>query len=72
MINTIFTVLQVIFAVLLTGVILIQQKGAGLGAGFGGSGTLFTTKRGVDLILHKLTIVISILFFAVALATHLL
>lgn len=51
---------------------MLQQKGAGIGAAFGGSGTMFTTKRGVDLVLHKSTIVISILFFGIALLGHII
>lgn len=56
-----------IVAVALVVIVLIQQKGAGLGAGFGGgSGPVVTTRRGVDLFLHKLTIAVSIVFFALA------
>lgn len=67
MIDTILTIIQVILAILLIAAILIQQKGAGLGEAFGGSNSLFTTRRGVDLVLHRATVVIAILFFVVAL-----
>lgn len=63
MISQIFTILQMIFAVILIVVVLLQQKGSGLGAAFGGSGTVYTTRRGVDKILYNITIVVSILFF---------
>ncbi len=72
MLQQIIAVSQLILAVLLIAVILLQQKGAGLGSAFGGSGTVYTTKRGVDKILHQATIVISILFFALALANVLI
>ncbi|OGH79250.1 MAG: preprotein translocase subunit SecG [Candidatus Magasanikbacteria bacterium RIFCSPHIGHO2_02_FULL_48_18] len=65
----ILTILQIIFAILLTASILLQQRGAGLGAGFGGSGILYTTKRGADLFLYKATIVLSLLFFATAIVS---
>ncbi len=65
-------IIQVVLAVLLMAAVLLQQRGAGLGAGFGGSGTVFTTKRGVDKVLFQATIVISILFFAVALISVLI
>ena len=66
MIN-ILTILTVIIGIVLTVAILLQHKGAGLGAGFGGTGvTITNTKRGVDLFLHKLTIALSILFFGMA------
>lgn len=67
MIDTILTIVQVILAFLLTAAILIQQKGAGLGEAFGGTNSLFSTRRGVDLILHRATIVIAVLFFITAL-----
>lgn len=73
MLATILNSLQMIVAIVLVIVILLQQKGAGLGAGFGGGGgPVVTTRRGVDLFLHKLTIGISILFFALAIANFFL
>lgn len=66
--QNILAVVQIILGVLLVIVVMLQQSGSGLGAGFGGSGTVFTTKRGVDKILFQATIAISILFFATALA----
>lgn len=68
MLQNILTVIQVILAVLLIGAIMIQQKGAGLGEAFGGSNTMFSTRRGIDLMLHRVTIVLSILFFATAIS----
>jgi preprotein translocase subunit SecG len=67
MVSTILNVLQAITAVFLVVVILLQQKGAGMGAGFGGgSGPVVTTRRGVDLFLHKLTIGVAIVFFGLS------
>lgn len=42
--------------------VLLQARGASLGAGFGSSGELFTTRRGIDKSLHEATIVLSIVF----------
>jgi len=42
--------------------ILLQQRGASLGAGFGSSGELFTTRRGVDKSLFDTTIVLAVIF----------
>jgi len=58
---------QLISATLLILVILLQQKGSGLGAAFGGSGNIYSTKRGIDAVLFKATIVIAIIFFALSL-----
>lgn len=62
-----FTILEIIFAIALILAVLLQQKSGGLGEVFGGGGAVYTTKRGADLVLHKATIVISLLFFGVAL-----
>ena len=62
---TIDTVLQIITVgsgVLLMISILLQQRGATLGAGFGSSGELYTTRRGVDKNLFEATIVIAVIF----------
>ncbi len=62
---------QIILAVLLMAAILLQARGTGLGAAFGGSGNVYRTKRGVEKKLFQLTIILSILFFGVALANAL-
>lgn len=62
------TIIQVISAALLIVGILLQQRGVGLGSAFGGEGTLYRTKRGVERGIFISTIVFSILFFSSALA----
>ena len=42
--------------------ILLQQSGASLGAGFGSSGELYTTRRGLEKSLFVTTIVCSVIF----------
>jgi len=42
--------------------ILLQQRGASLGAGFGSSGELHTTRRGIDKNLFEVTIFLSVIF----------
>lgn len=64
----ILNIVQIILAALLTGAILLQSRGNGLGAGFGGDGNVYRTKRGVEQKLHTATIALAILFFGVALA----
>ena len=61
-------ILQVLVAIVLMAAILIQSKGSGLGSVFGGSGGVFTAKRGLDKTLHNATIVIAVLFFAISVA----
>lgn len=71
MLNTILNVAQIVLAVLLVASILLQAKGTGLGAAFGGGGTVAHTKRGFEKTLHTTTVVIAIIFFVVALANAL-
>lgn len=59
---------QVVLAVAVMAVILLQNRGAGLGGVFGGSGNVYATKRGLEKKLYYATIVLSVLFFAVSLA----
>lgn len=67
MIERLFTIGELTGAVLLIVVILLQHKGSGLGSIFGGSGNIYSTKRGVDKILHYATIIIAGAFFTLSL-----
>ena len=58
----IFSYLTIGSASLLILLILIQSRGASLGAGFGGSSEIHTTRRGVDKTLHQMTIIVAIVF----------
>ncbi len=63
----VFNIVQFVLAALLTTAILLQQKGTGLSGVFGGSSNIYSTKRGVDRILHIFTIVIAVIFFSISL-----
>jgi preprotein translocase subunit SecG len=63
---------QMILAVLLMASIMLQARGTGLGAAFGGGGNVYRTKRGAEKKIFQLTIVFSILFFGIALANVLI
>lgn len=52
--------------------ILLQQRGASLGAGFGSSGELYTTRRGLDKSLFDATIILAVVFILSILAGLLL
>lgn len=60
------TAAQMILPVLLITVILLQARGTGLGAGFGGEANVQTTRRGVEKKIHNTTVVVAILFFVAA------
>lgn len=58
-------ILQIVMlgsAVLMVLAILLQQRGASLGAGFGSSGELYTTRRGLDKSLFEFTIFMAVTF----------
>lgn len=58
--------IQIILAGLLILVILIQQKGTGLGSTFGGNLGMYRTKRGAEKLLFRATIALTTLFVASA------
>lgn len=62
MTHNIFQIITIISAVLMTAMILLQTRGASLGAGFGGSGELFTARRGVEKSMHQFTIILAVVF----------
>lgn len=47
---------------LMTFLILIQTRGASLGAGLGGAGEVNTTRRGTDKTIFQLTIISAVVF----------
>lgn len=49
---------------LLTLLVLVQSRGASLGAGLGGSAEVNTVRRGSDKSLHQLTIITAFVFAA--------
>jgi preprotein translocase subunit SecG len=48
--------------ILMTILILIQTRGASLGAGLGGAGDVNTTRRGTDKTIFQITIVCALVF----------
>lgn len=60
----IWNYITVISAILLIILILIQTRGASLGAGLGGAGEVNTVRRGSDKTLHQLTIILVFIFSA--------
>jgi preprotein translocase subunit SecG len=72
---TIDTILQITTfgsAILMILSILLQQRGASLGAGFGSSGELYTTRRGIDKNLFEVSVIFGVVFIVSILAGLLL
>lgn len=60
---TVLYLVQIVLAITLTTVILLQVRYASLGSAFGGSdASIHHTRRGLDRVLYNFTIVLSILF----------
>jgi protein translocase SecG subunit len=57
---------QIIISVLLTASILLQNRGAGLSATFGGDSGGYYTKRGFDKFLYWSAVILSAVFLVVA------
>lgn len=60
--DSIFNYITVGSAILMILFILMQVRGAGLGAGFGGSAEINTVRRGSDKTLFQLTIIMAVIF----------
>ncbi len=58
---------QIGIAISLTVAILLQNRGAGVGGVFGGSGGVYLTKRGVEKKLFVLTIILAVIFVLISL-----
>jgi len=59
---------QVIAGIILVISILLQQRGTGLGGAFGGEGASYRSRRGVEGVLFKATILLSAYFLVVSIA----
>lgn len=59
------SIIEIVLGVALTALVLLQSKGQDLGGFLGGGGEsgTFRTRRGIEVVLHRLTIILSILFF---------
>lgn len=58
----IISLVQIILGILLILVIIIQQKGSGIGSSFGGDLSFYRTKRGAEKLLFYATIGLSSAF----------
>lgn len=72
--ENILIIIQVVCAVIMIVLVLLQNRGGGLSGIFGGSdaGNVYRTKRGLEKNIFILTIIFSILFLGVSLANILI
>jgi len=67
-----FEIALIILGIALIASILMQARGASLGSVFGGSGTVFKTRRGIEKLLFRSTIVFGALFALLCFVTWLI
>ena len=60
--NLFISIVTLVSGILMIICILLQQRGATLGAGFGASGELYTTRRGLDKSFFDVTIMLAVFF----------
>jgi preprotein translocase subunit SecG len=65
-------VAQALAGVALIILVLLQAKGTGLSAVFGGEGGMYRSRRGVEKLLHRGTILLSVVFIGLAVGNLLL
>jgi preprotein translocase subunit SecG len=61
---SIYNYITIVSMVLMTILILLQTRGASLGAGLGGGGEVNTVRRGSDKTIFQFTIILAIVFAA--------
>ena len=57
---------QAVLGIILSSLILLQNRGAGLGGAWGGGGMSYHSRRGMEELINKATIVSAGLFIAVS------
>jgi len=60
--NTILFYTQIAVSIILIVLIVLQQRGTALGAGFGGGGEVYSTKRGAQKKIYYATIAVATIF----------
>lgn len=68
--STYLDIALIITSIALIASVILQSKGAGLG-GFTGADTggVYTARRGIEKVLFRITIILSFIFFGLAIAT---
>jgi preprotein translocase subunit SecG len=69
--KTLLTVIHLTISILLIGAIVIQTKGSGLSATWGGTGASYHSKRGMERVLFAITIGLAAAFIITSLLTFL-
>ncbi len=64
--TSIFLMIEAAIAILLSICILVQHRVSGLTQTFGCSGAVYVQRRGAEKVIYKMTIILAIAFFGIA------
>ena len=70
--NPLLALGQIVVSIGLMASILLQARGAGLSATFGGDSSVYRSRRGIEKRLFQFTIVLAALFVVFSVATYIL
>ena len=62
----ILDIAQILISILLIAAILFQQRGGGLSGVFGGEGSVYATRRGIEKKIFVATIILATLFIVIS------
>lgn len=63
---TVIYVVQIILGITLIGLVMLQAKGMGAGAMFGGDTSFKTSRRGFERTIFNLTVAVAAVFFLIS------
>lgn len=69
--KSILEISQVVISVILIILVLLQQRGSGLGSVFGGGGEAYHQRRGMEKWIFRGTVVSAFIFLVLSIATFL-
>ncbi len=59
-------IIQIMVSILLIATILLQQRGGGLSGVFGGEGSVYATRRGIEKNIFLATVILACLFLIIS------
>ncbi|OHB18064.1 MAG: preprotein translocase subunit SecG [Parcubacteria group bacterium RIFCSPLOWO2_01_FULL_40_65] len=62
----ILDIIQISVSILLIILVLLQQRGGGLSGVFGGEGSVYATRRGIEKSIFVSTVVLAVLFILIS------
>ena len=69
--NPLLAIAEILVSIGLIAAVLLQSRGAGLGATFGGESSAYRSRRGVEKTLFQFTIIMAALFVTVCMVSFL-